>query len=328
MKKRITTILMALLVIGITSCKKDNADQQASQDDELMAKSKKIISLINEFDSKISSNLKSGEVIGIDSAVWNMEALQNYEYANPTEATKEFDVAKSSYTLDVDANGMVLMSDVQAVYAQMEDTLAYKLEQIPSDEKVVHFADVSLDSIEGNTAYLSTTLGFGYSWLLNRYWPFNTSDNWYWGTLGQEYGDPPLGKCDGTQVGVSDGSDELQWRLNNPVVAPVDPFIWTDLETNYDINGFSFPGPNGEPRLYVGWDYPEDNCLTHEMLTNYLLQSHYIMNDYAEGVRPANKVFASVEIHDWLALLPNNQGEHFHQYFVTYGVRVYTGQSY
>lgn len=325
MKKRITTILMALLVIGITSCKKDNADQQASQDDELMAKSKKIISLINEFDSKISSNLKSGEVIGIDSAVWNMEALQNYEYANPTEATKEFDVAKSSYTLDVDANGMVLMSDVQAVYAQMEDTLAYKLEQIPSDEKVVHFADVSLDSIEGNTAYLSTTLGFGYSWLLNRYWPFNTSDNWYWGTLGQEYGDPPLGKCDGTQVGVSDGSDELQWRLNNPVVVPVDPFVWTDLETNEYVNGFDFPGPTGAPRLYVGWDYPEDNCLTYDMLTDYLVQSHYIINDYAEGIRPAGKSFTSVYIDDDLAFLPNSQGVHYHRYEVTYGIMVKVG---
>ncbi len=325
MKIRITTILMAILVIGITSCKKDNADQQASQDDELMAKSKKIISLIESFNSKINSPLKTDEVIGIDSAVWNMEALQNYEYANPTEATKEFEVTKSSYILDVDANGMVLMSDVQAVYAQMEDTLADKLEQIPSDEKVVHFADVSLDSIEGNTAYLSTTLGFGYSWLLNRYWPFNTSDNWYWGTLAQEYGDPPLGKCDGTQVGVSDGSDELQWRLNNPVVVPADPYIWTDLETNEYVNGFDFPGPTGIPRLYVGWDYPEDNCLTHDMLTNYLVQSHYIINDYAEGIRPAGKSFASVYIDDDLAFLPNSQGVHYHRYEVTYGIMVKVG---
>jgi len=325
MKKYIVIIIFAVMAIGVTSCKKDNTNKPANQNDELIAKSKKVISLIKKFDGKMSSNLKSGEVIGIDSAVWNMEALQNYEYANPGEATKDFDVAKSNYTLDLDENGQVLMSDVQAVYAQMEDTLTLKLEQIPGDEKVVRFSDVALDSIEGNTAYLSTTLGFGYTWLLNRYWPFNTSDNWYWGTLGQEYGNPPLGKCDGTQYGVSDASDELQWRLNNPVVLPADPFIWTALETNYDVNGFSFPGSNGEPRLYVGWDYPEENCLTHDMLTNYLLQSHYIINDYAEGVRPAGKTFASVIINDWLAELPNSQGEHFHQYYVTYGIMVKVG---
>lgn len=328
MKKYIALIIFAVIAMGVTSCKKDNANKLASQDDELMAKSKRIISLIKKFDGKMRSNLKSGEVIDVDSAVWNMEALQNFEYANPGEATRDFEVAKSNYSLALDENGQVLMSDVQAVYAQMEDTLIFKLEQIPSNEKVVRFADVSLDSIESNTAHLSITLGFGYNWLLNRYWPFNTSDNWYWGTLGHEFGHPLLGKCDGTQVGVSDASDELQWRLNNPVVLPVGPFIWTDLETNYDINGFSFSDENnGQPRLYVGWDYPENNCLTHDTLTYYLVQSHYIINDYAEGVRPAGLSFASVVIGDWL-LLGGEFPLHLHQYFVTYGTMVKVGLPY
>jgi len=324
MKKYIVIIIFAVMAIGVTSCKKDNTNKPVNQEDELMARSKKVISLIKNFDGKINSNLKSGEVMGIDSAVWCLEALQNFEYANPGEATKEFKTVKSNYTLDLDANGIALFSDVQAVYAQMEETLTLQLSQIPGDEKVVHFSDVALDSIEGSTAYLSTTLGFGYTWLLNMYWPFNTSDNWYWGTLGQEYGNTLLGKCDGTQYGVSDASDELQWRLNNPVVAPANPYKLISLQTEY-TDGTSYIGPNGEPRLYVGWDYPEDNCLTHDMLTNYLLQSHYIINDYAEMLRPEGKTFASVNITDDLMLLPYNQGEHFHNYAVTYGIIVYIG---
>jgi len=325
MKKYIVIIIFAVMAIGVTSCKKDNTNKPVNQEDELMARSKKVISLIKNFDGKINSNLKSGEVMGIDSAVWCLEALQNFEYANPGEATKEFKTVKSNYTLDLDANGIALFSDVQAVYAQMEETLTLQLSQIPGDEKVVHFSDVALDSIEGSTAYLSTTLGFGYTWLLNMYWPFNTSDNWYWGTLGQEYGNTLLGKCDGTQYGVSDGSDELQWRLNNPVVAPDVPFIWTDLETNEYVNGFDYLNPTtGEPRLYVGWDYPEENCLTHDMLTNYLLESHYIINDYSEGVRPAGKSFASVEIHDDLAM-SSTGSNHYHRYEVTYGTMVLVG---
>ena len=62
-------------------------------------------------------------------------------------------------------------------------------------------------------------------------------------------------------------------------------------------------------------------------LTNYLLESHYIINDYAEGVRPPGKAFANVEIHDWI-LLGGAFPEHFHQYYVTYGTRVYVGPSY
>jgi len=319
-------IVFAVIAIAVTSCKKDNVNKPINQDDELIAKSKKVISLIEKFDEKMSSNLKSGEVIGVDSAVWNLEALQNYKYANPSEATRDFEVAKSNYSLLLNGNGQVLMSDVQAVYAQMEDALTLKLQQIPSDEKVVRFADVSLDSIEGNTAHLSTTLGFGYNWLLGRYWPFSTSDNWYWGTLSQEYGRPPMGKCDGTQVGVSDASDELQWRLNNPVVLPTGPFIWIDLETNENVIGYNHLDTiYEEPRLYVGWDYPDDNCLTHDTLTHYLVQSHHIINDYSEGVRPAGLSFASVYIDDDLLLRPNYQGQHYHRYEVTYGTMVKVG---
>lgn len=309
-------------MLGAGSCKKDVSTQPDTPKSEQMAQSKQIISLIEKFEAKLSNPLKTDETLSLDSAIWNMEALQNYEYANPGEATKDFEVAKSNYTLDLDESGQVLLSDVQAVYTQMEDTLTLKLEQIPSDEKVVRFADVAIDSIEGGTAYVSTTLGFGYTWLLNTYWPFNTGDNWYWGTLTQEYGTLPLGKCDGTQVGVSDGSDELQWRLNNPVVLPAEPFIWTDLETNEYVNGFDHLSPTtGEPRLYVGWDYPEQNCLTHDMLTYYLVQSHYIINDYAEGVRPANKTFASVYIDDDLSM-SSTENNHYHRYEVTYGTMV------
>ena len=325
MKKYLILIVSIILTLGMGSCKKDVSTQPETLKDDQTVQSKQIISLIVNFEAKLSNPLKSDETLSLDSAVWNMEALQNYEYANPAEATKDFEVAKSNYTLDLDENGQVLMSDVQTVYAQMEDTLAIKLEQIPSDEKFVRFADVAIDSIEGGTAYVSTTLGFGYTWLLNTYWPFSTSDNWYWGTLSQEYGTPPVGKCDGTQVGVSDGSDELQWRLNNPVVLPSEPFIWTEIETPAEFSGYDYLNAIGEYRLYVGWDYPEENCLNHDMLTNFLLQSHYIIHDYSEGLRPAGKSFVSVEIKDRLALLPNNQGEHFHGYQVTYGTMVMVG---
>jgi hypothetical protein len=38
----------------------------------------------------MKSTLKTGERIEVDSAVWNMEALQNYTYANPDTAVKDF----------------------------------------------------------------------------------------------------------------------------------------------------------------------------------------------------------------------------------------------
>jgi len=78
------------------------------------------------------------------------------------------------------------------------------------------------------------------------------------------------------------------------------------------------------PRLYVGWDYPEDNCLTNDTLTYYLIQSHEIINDYNEGLRPPGKNFVSVYIIDDLAF-NQDHGWHYHLYQVTYGIPVDIG---
>ncbi|MCF8349214.1 MAG: hypothetical protein K9G61_10420, partial [Bacteroidales bacterium] len=124
MKKYFILIVSIILALGMGSCKKDVSTQPETLKDEQTVQSKQIISLIENFKAKLSNPLKSDETLSLDSAVWNMEALQNYEYANPAEATKDFEAAKSNYILNLDENGQVLMSDVQTVYAQMEDTLA------------------------------------------------------------------------------------------------------------------------------------------------------------------------------------------------------------
>jgi len=267
--------------LGFIPVKKENTNQSFTQEDEMMVRSKKIISLINQFDEKMNSNLKSGELIELDSAVWNMEALQNYNYAYPDSAAKDFDVTKSNYTIDVDANGTVLIDDVQLVYNEMEANLVEDLNEIPGDVKHIRFADVAIDSIDTGIGYLSVTLGIGSNILIGTYYGFDEDDDWIWGTPGQAYGASPLGKCDGTMVGVSDGSDELVWRLNNPVytIGPEFKFLFTSLVT-FEANGFDFENVNYEPRLYVGWDYPEMNCLTNDTLTYYLLEAHDIIHTY------------------------------------------------
>jgi hypothetical protein len=320
MKKYILSIIVIVIMIGFYSCKKEKASQTFTQEDEMMVRSKKIISLINQFDEKMNNNLKSGELIGLDSAVWNMEALQNYNYAYPDSAAKDFNVTKSNYTIDVDANGTVLIADVQLVYNEMEANLVDDLNEIPSDIKHMRFADVALDSIDNGIGYLSVTLGFGSNILIGTYYGFDEDDDWYWGTLGQAYGVPPVGKCDGTMVGVSDGSDELVWRLNNPVVAIGPSHIFTDVDTFW-ASGFDFLNSNDEYRLYVGWDYPEHNCLTNDILTYYLLESHDIIHtyDYEGGLKPPGLDFSNVEIIDDLWMDGSNS-KHYHLYLVSYGI--------
>jgi hypothetical protein len=171
---------------------------------------------------------------------------------------------------------------------------------------------------------MSITAGFGFNWLMNTYWGFNEDDDWIWGTLSEDYGVPPMGKCDGTQIGVSDGSNELAWRLNNPLVQPAQPLIYTDLVT-LSADGFYFEDA-GVARIFVGWDYPTDECLTNDTLTYFLIQADDIINtyDYEGGLRPANKSFINIEIKDRLAMY-DFSGWHYHEYLVTYGIPTVVG---
>lgn len=56
-------------------------------------------------------------------------------------------------------------------------------------------------------------------------------------------------------------------------------------------------------------------------MTYYLNQSDDIIYTLKTngGLRPTDKAFVRVYILDELVLLPNNNGQHLHYYFVTYG---------
>ena len=69
MKKIYLSIIVSLLMVGLFSCKKNTIEQQPNNDSEMMIQSKKVIALINKFDKKMESVLKSGETISLDSAV-------------------------------------------------------------------------------------------------------------------------------------------------------------------------------------------------------------------------------------------------------------------
>lgn len=71
----------------------------------------------------------------------------------------------------------------------------------------------------------------------------------------------------------------------------------------------------------MGWNYPAQNCLTADTLNYYLLQSHMIINNYNEGLRPQGKEFSHVEITDDLIPWVGMQ-RYFHNYKVTYGVKI------
>ncbi len=318
MRKHTIFILLAVLTAATFSCRKEATKKDNGTFDTLLEESMKTIRIIESFELQLNGNYKSGQFVEIDSAVWYAEAMQNLAYAHPEIAFDDFVRTKTPYTLTIDQYQMVTMVDFDAMYDDMEADLLAELEQIPSEEKNLRFADVRLDSIVGSTAFISVVRAYGFKFIYGWYEPFDEEDDWYWGTLGQEeFNNPPTGKCDATMQGVSDGSDELMSRLNNPVIEFEQPFrfIPTSIGDPIVFHGLDdFYG-----RLYAGWNYPENNCLTNELLTYYLEESHEILHNLNEGIRPEGKHLFDVYIFDYLKL-ENFEGTYYHQYEATYGI--------
>lgn len=271
--------------------KRTRADKQQDRSSPARKKSQQIIRQIEGFDTKLNNNLKSGETITVDSLVWYTEALENYTHARPDLQYENFAVSKTTYTATLD-NSSLSMQDASALFNTMQSDLETELANLnPTDDKL-KLTDVVLDSIEGNTAYLSANRVFGIG-ISAMYDAFDEDDDWIWGgTVGQSlFGDPPAGKCDGTMYGVSDGSDELQRRLNNPNFAFDQQFIIVDVVTIEDINGGTWSDGNGPLLFWINSTQPDYDwfyCLTNEALTEQLSNAHTILYSYEDegGVRP------------------------------------------
>ena len=326
MKKLHLVILPALLVGLLYSCQKEQEPISSKIDQGQLEKSQQIIRQIEGFDTKLNSNLKSGETISVDSLVWYTEALENYNNARPDLQYENFKVSKTTYTATLD-NGSLSMQDASALFSTMQTDLETELANLDPTADKLKLTDVVLDSIEGNTAYLSANRVFGLS-ISAMYDAFDEDDDWIWGTVEQTlYGDPPAGKCDGTMVGVSDGSDELQRRLNNPNFAFDQQFIIVDVITIEYINGDTWRDSNGDPLLFIINDEQPDYdwfyCLTNEALTEQLSNAHTILYSYDDegGVRPQGLYLSNVVIKD--DFISVNYTSHLlHNYDATYGYRV------
>jgi len=319
-------IIIPLLALFVYSCKKEQEPMTNPVDQAQLEKSQQIIRQIEGFDTKLNSNLKSGESISVDSLVWYTEALENYNHARPDLAYENFMVSKTTYTATLD-NGNLSMQDAAALYSSMQTDLETELANLdPTDDKL-KLTDVALDSIEGNTAYLSASRVFGIN-IAVLYDEFEEDGDWIWGTVEQTlYGDPPAGRCDGTMVGVSDGSDELERRLNNPNFAFDQQFGIVDVVTIENVNGIEWYGSNGPLLFWINDQQPDYDwyyCLTNEALTEQLTNAHTILYNYVGdgGVRPQGLDLSNVIIkddffgHDGISNLLYN-------YDVTYGMKVF-----
>jgi len=313
--KNLRLILSFTIVLAMTmySCKKEKGVDIPSPETDVST-SQQIMNRINAFKEKMNNDYKSGSNTHIDTAVWDLEALISYENAYPDSSSRNFTTYESYYTLKVDVDSLASDSDIEDVYDLMLDSVAYHLTLITSTMKFLVFSDVELVGIVDSTATIKATNGYGFNLVLGWYTPID--DDWIWGF--------DQGNCSGTDL-TSDGSDELQYRINNPQVQLPGAGSYTDYETLEVTAGTVVDEIGDYTRIYWDDTYTYSKCIYLSELTVFLTKAHDIIylhddpltNDYVEGVRPDGKDFISIEIEDSVSV-PEGGPVFVHYYKITY----------
>ncbi len=324
--KKLKFILSIAVILAVTfsSCKKEKSFDVEGEVSEI-SHSQMIVNRIMAFQEQMKSGFKAGGSVSLDSAIWDMEASLNFDYAHPDSASTNLSVQKSYYTLPVDASNNVLLRDIDAVYDLMVDTLQYQYAQINNSYKHVVFSDVKVDTIASGTVFISVKNGFGINPAI-MYDPFDADDDWLWGSVSED----PRGKCDGSEIGESDGSDELEKRLNNPNMQTIYQFGFTDIEiVSVNFMNCYYLDPWDEYRVFHDLDY--NYCMQNEEISDYLSEYDNIIytyndisNDFGsiliednEGARPDGKVFIRIEVPDDFSL---GTSDWLHWLEISYGI--------
>ncbi len=305
---------MGLAVAVLYSCKKDGLSGQTPtvSGKSYTAQEMQIWRNLTNFNRKIKSGVRDDGSMTLDSAIWYLEALYNIQEASSV-TYNDLVIDTTYYTLQLNENGEVSMSDITTVYNQMVTDMQSKLDGFQTDYKYLILGDLYNSTTERDgTISLGLTRGFGIN-VLNLYNEFTSQDNWYYGNV--------LGMCNGDSLWDSDAGYELERRFNN-------------IYVNYSAPHDTVHAINIVPRVAFASEYPDymynivwpngDTCIDYLDLRSFLVDGHneilykYENPDGTGGRRPLGKDFfvCDVTTNDKGAYL--DDGLYYHTYSIWY----------
>jgi hypothetical protein len=269
------------------------------------------------FKQALNNPKKSTTSMQLDSAEWYAEAFYNVTLGYPDSLFGKFEVDTMYYSLPLDENLMVGISDLGLLLDNMENHLNSLLAQTGSEVAHMVVGDVVVDfSGRSSEAEITvfTGLGFGAGRL---YQPFADDDDWYYGNM--------LGRCDGQYQWESDAGEELEWRFNspNPYYVPY-PACLDGKIVIIEVARTIFAKGTENDLIYHEW-FPGDydpTCLDPETL-NELLQNGATLfySSPSNGGMLTNGIYTAVDVTSYHtdSIVNGVSGYgYYHGYFVTY----------
>lgn len=342
MNKKIIYTLTAFLGISLlvlNACKKDDMPNKTAEV-YWTAEDVRIQNSILNFQSKIKNNsFKNGESIKIDSALWYLEALLNFNYSTPDSSFVNLTV-DTSFIFELPTNNEeVDFNDLVSAAFAMEDHILSFYEQMPEAIKFIIATDVKIKETDTKLGGLTLTIttGYGSEYIDNPacYPPFGEYDYWKWGASWMDFG----GYCDGPYVGQdedSDAAEEIEKKINSPRCIGTDighPYYIAEVYTVH-ILPEAYPNPDDDGldnyqdfllyNGYTGINVP-NICIPPEDMNFYLQGTLDVVLAESQIILINNPTeswkFLNIDLMGNF-MTDDDETWYFHEAFITFGRRV------
>ena len=323
----LVTLLVASMAITTVSCKKEQTTTDTAQGEATLARIMDFKQQVDYY--KANPDVKDGESVTLDEAIWNIEALFNLTYAYPELSYGRTETADTVLYLPVGSDNTVLLTDLTVFYGQMYEVISDIYHSIELDSKQFIILDVELgerhgnqqairlQSVQGSAKGIQPPTPQPIVWA-----PFAEGPAWYYGE--------DRGMINGVLEGKMDAADTLANKLNAFLV-PKAPhgqaYIYTEimmkeLPYNYHIP-FSYNPYQGEYCEFYMQDADEDDKLlsTSQMNFQYYGERHLVLNvlrDYDDGIQgpvPSDFKLFNVTIEDYHDEQSLTIGHHTKSYY-------------
>lgn len=324
----LVTLLVASMAITTVSCKKEQTTTETAQGEATLARIMDFKQQVDYY--KANPDVKDGEAVTLDEAIWNIEALFNLTYSYPELSYGRTETADTVLYLPVGSDNTVLLTDLTVFYGQMYEVISNIYHSIELDSKQFIILDVELGerhgsqqavrlhSVQGSAKGIQPPTPQPIVWA-----PFAEGPAWYYGE--------DRGMINGMLEGKMDAADTLANKLNAFLV-PKAPhgqaYIYTEImmkELPFEIHlPFSHNLYQGEYcEFYMENAEADDKWLnTSQMNFQYYGERHLVLSvlrDYeGEGQNPVPSDFKlfNVTIEDYFT--SDNQltiGHHTKAYY-------------
>ena len=237
---------------------------------------------------KANPDVKDGESVILDEAIWNIEALFNLTYAYPELSYGRTETADTVLYLPVGSDNTVLLTDLTVFYGQMYEVISDIYHGIALDNKQFIILDVEAEELHGCQQAIKlhslqgSAKGIPPCPDIPQIWePYEEGISWYYGE--------DVGNDAGIFPNNIDAADTLS-RLLNATLVPQAPqgftYIYTRTITkelregyHHEYSNNSYPDCGPYCEFYKENPTEEDKWMNSDMMNFYYFGERHLVKD-------------------------------------------------